>query len=768
MVTFATPIDCRKPPADPVMHNVENPGAAFMDELRSYGFHDRGRPLPGLPIMGEFVRISSPDDKPGRKAGWYIFNEIPDDYRPGAFIGIGVFGNWKGYPERVVWSSKRRESMSPIEVARLEAQIVEAKRLRDEALALQRAEAATKAKASWAEAIPALPEYPYLAAKGIQPHGARVADGKLMIPVMNGDDLVSLQYIDATGEKKFLFHGRTKGCFHVIGAEESDIVRVAEGFATGATLHELTGDMVYVCFNTGNIMDVVGKAKDRHPEAIIIICGDDDHGTVGNPGRAKANAAGDVHRCAVVYPEFGKKAKDKDTDFNDMVRLYGADAVKELLQAKPQVYERDLTYAAMPENLLNPPGILGDIASYYNATARAPQPGFAVQTALAVASVVLGRHFRTSEENFTSLYFLNVAKSGTGKEHAKTVAEKILRTAELDRLINGGGYTSAGAVFSTLLWHPRHITIIDEFGRYLGAAQGNKNTNLQEANTQLMEAIGRCQGVMKPVAYSTMTLSKEKQDEFSNRKIVNPAISMICMTTPVALFKNLTSDNIADGFLGRFIISHSDAPRMVHTNKGMIDVPHRIVDWIEKINERSGQNIGTTDIAGEAPTIVTIPFTGEALAVLSDLDEYRVKMCDHLEQCGMEALPARLHEMGMKMSLIVGLADDPNLSAISEAHAKWACDYVRDCLDRIVAVFRTHISSSVHEGDKKEILESLRDAGTNGVTWGEMQGRPPFSKHKRKDLTEILDALADGGLILDTRVQSGTRGRPREAFVALA
>ena len=767
MVSLLRPHDTSQPPAA-YLPGDDTPRADFIDELRAYGFTKRGQALVGSPEIGRIVRLDGPDDKRGDESGWYIYNEFPDDHRQGAFIGIGVFGSWKGNPDKVVWSSRRQETMTPAETRHLQDQIEAARIARDAEIEERYQGAAERAREIWDASSPVPAAHPYLVEKGIEAHGTRVHMGEITVPACDKTgEIVSLQFININGKKKFMFEGRSKGCFYRIGDTVGETVYVGEGFATVATVCEITGETGYVAFNAGNLMEVASHAKDAHPDSQIVVLGDDDQWTTGNPGREKANAAGSVLRVRVAFPEFSDTST-KPTDFNDMAKIDGREAVKGLLATRPQVYEQDRTKSALPEHLLNPPGILGDIAAYHNATSRAPQPGFAVQTALAVASVVLGRHFQTSEENFTSLYFLNVAKSGTGKEHAKTVTEKILRATNLDRFINGGGYTSAGAVFSTLLHSPKHITIIDEFGRYLEAAKGTKNTQLLEANTQLMEAIGRCHGVMQPVAYSTMTLSKEKQENLTGRKIVNPAITVIGMTTPVALFKNLTSDNIADGFLGRFIISCSDAPRAVHKNTGMIDVPRRIVDWIEQVVERSGQNVGVTNIASDPPNIITIPFTGEALAVMDELDEHRVKMCDALEQYGMEALPGRLREMGMKMSLIVALADNPNVSAISTAHARWASDYVRHCLDVTIGVFKKHISSSVHEGDKKEILQALREAGANGVTWGEMQKRPPYSKHKRKDMTEILGALTEGDLVAYTRIQSGKPGRPREAYVALA
>ena len=95
-------------------YDNENPRAAFMDEVKDYGFTDTStRTLPPTPErIGDIVRCTAPDDKKGKKSGWYIYNEFEDGYRPGAFVGVGVFGSWRGNPEKVVWSSKRREAMS--------------------------------------------------------------------------------------------------------------------------------------------------------------------------------------------------------------------------------------------------------------------------------------------------------------------------------------------------------------------------------------------------------------------------------------------------------------------------------------------------------------------------------------------------------------------------------------------------------------------------------------------------------------------------------
>ena len=97
-------------------------------------------------------------------------------------------------------------------------------------------------------------------------------------------------------------------------------------------------------------------------------------------------------------------------------------------------------------------------------------------------------------------------------------------------------------MFSALLDRPKHLSVIDEFGRYLEAGRdlGKGNTHQREANTKLMESIGRAHSVMRPPTYSTMTLKKKDADEMKARYVHNPAITLLTMTTPDTLFRTWT------------------------------------------------------------------------------------------------------------------------------------------------------------------------------------------------------------------------------------
>jgi len=175
--------------------------------------------------------------------------------------------------------------------------------------------------------------HPYLQSKGVKAHGLRIENSLLLIPMFNTDgEIASLQTVSSTGAKFFVKGGRAKGCFMPIGTPE-DILILCEGYATGASIYEATGEPVAVCFNSGNLVDVAKELSAKYPSAKIIIAGDDDHKLEKNIGRVKAIEAAKHIGGATVFPVFDI-AYDKDcNDFNDLHMLCG------LSEVKKQIYK---------------------------------------------------------------------------------------------------------------------------------------------------------------------------------------------------------------------------------------------------------------------------------------------------------------------------------------------------------------------------------------------------------------------------------------------
>ncbi len=113
-----------------------------------------------------------------------------------------------------------------------------------------------------------------------------------------------------------------------IGGDPENTLLVVEGFATGASLHEITGLPVVVAFNSGNLPPVAVVMKEKYPDTRLVICADNDQKTDCNPGLAAANKAAKAAGGVVAFPEFDDPEL---SDFNDLARHSGASAVQTII-----------------------------------------------------------------------------------------------------------------------------------------------------------------------------------------------------------------------------------------------------------------------------------------------------------------------------------------------------------------------------------------------------------------------------------------------------
>lgn len=294
--------------------------AEFANELQAAGLTLKGTSV----ADGEIHRIADASARhKNNDSGWYVLTEAAE----GLFYGS--YGSWRR-GETASWSSKDR--------ARWTASDREAIKVAEENRTRKQEEefrcAAEKARSIIASAEPAKVAYPYLATKRIGANGILQLEGRLIVPVMQPDGTVSsLQWIDASGDKWFLEGGKVRGGSFQIGQVRNKIL-VCEGFATGASIHEASGEAVVVAFNAGNLKSVVEGIRERYALPILI-CGDNDQWTEGNPGDTKAREASQaVANASYILPKFSS-LNGNPTDFNDLATREGSEAVRAQCSVTP-------------------------------------------------------------------------------------------------------------------------------------------------------------------------------------------------------------------------------------------------------------------------------------------------------------------------------------------------------------------------------------------------------------------------------------------------
>lgn len=333
-----------------------------LQQLRSIGLQ-----VDSLRVDGEIHRCRGTKGK--ERSGWYKLYEFRLDN--GESLVTGSFGEWFGAEKNAQKIELDKEGF----VFTAEQQAAMRKRAaednkRIEAEQKKRAErCAQAAEHVWGKKTAVFGESDYLKRKGIGAYGVRFTEkSSLVIPItdikgkIHGlqiilDSQTNKERISKLGrDKEFYPSGMAKkGHFHLIGSP-INLLLVAEGYATAATLHEATGFPVAVAFDANNIDPVIAEFR-RHYQGIhIIICADNDSLSTcaeckthldlatnptfchqcgkphkkKNTGIERANLAAMAHNCAVVHPVFAdeparffsyQQNKGKLTDFNDLMQV---------------------------------------------------------------------------------------------------------------------------------------------------------------------------------------------------------------------------------------------------------------------------------------------------------------------------------------------------------------------------------------------------------------------------------------------------------------
>lgn len=258
-------------------------------------------------------RIHRFRSKSGKRSedGWYIAFK---DSRP-----AGHFGCWASGVD-IKWQAEGGEKMTAAEEIEHAKRMAEMHALREEERARQHAMAAEIVEGIWSGLADALPSHPYLERKGVQPHGAKVTgDGRLVVPLWSKEgELASLQYIEGDGRKRYQGLGETDAKFWIVGTPGAGAMYLAEGFATAATIHEVTGQPCGVAYSASNLVPVAGILRELYPDSELVIVADNDKGGVG---LRYAEQAAAKHGARFVMPPVLGDANDYVQAGQDLAAL---------------------------------------------------------------------------------------------------------------------------------------------------------------------------------------------------------------------------------------------------------------------------------------------------------------------------------------------------------------------------------------------------------------------------------------------------------------
>jgi len=708
-----------------------------------------------LEADGNLHRFSSNGER-GDDSGFYVLHV---DGLPAGMFGCwrsGIKQAWHAESGRTFTAEERHAHRERIEAMCRQRQAADAERQR---------RTVDWAKRIWQDSPPAH-SHSYLARKAVKSYGLRVSGDGLLVPMTTDGGIVNVQRIAPDGEKKFLPGGRVKGCYYAIGKPDS-LLCIAEGYATGASVHEATGAAVAVAFAAGNLRPVAEEFRAKFPALRIVICGDNDKSGTGQ--RAALEAARTISASVAIPSTEGQ-------DWNEVHQAEGLAAVRAGIEAAtvpdPDAHngEADARIgvdatendeprtdapgdpAPWPESLAKEAyhGIIGEIVDLIEPQTEADPAAILLQTLVAFgATVGRGPHVRVEgDQHHAALYAVIVGESSKARKGTSwgRVRQILSGSTDWPRVVEG---LSSG---EGLKYHVRDPREEDQFDK----KQHTTETVLVDSGVtdkRLLVVESEFAQALRQTARSGNTLSATVRSGWDTGCLMtltknDPIVATgahICIIGHITipeLRAELTQTDTANGFANRFLFGLVRRSKLLPFGGDPID-PDAVADLGKRINRA----------IEHARTLHAVSMTEAARTIweriYAELSQPRPGL--------LGAVTARSEAQTLRIALIYALAD---CSAVIDAPHLLAALAVIEYAEASAAyIFGDSLGDPVAD----ELLAALRRAGDAGLTRTAI--RDLLGRHQRAErINAALDLLASRGLTRKTDEQTG--GRPSEVWRA--
>lgn len=191
------------------------------------------------------------------------------------------------------------------------------------------------------------------------------------------------------------------------------------------------------------------------------------------------------------------------------------------------------------------PGVLGQLIDWITDTSRRPNRILALGAAVTIIGTLIGRRVATPTQASTHLYFITLARSGAGKDHALNAIPKIMNAVDASQHVGPGSFMSASALSNHIAEHPLSVSPMDEFGAFLKKINHRRGSSHEQGIKKILRTVWG-----KNFEPFITDRSAAKQSVM----VQAPCFSIYGASTPDEFYSGLEGFDIKDGFLNRFLV----------------------------------------------------------------------------------------------------------------------------------------------------------------------------------------------------------------------
>ena len=396
----------------------------------------------------------------------------------------------------------------------------------------------------------------------------------------------------------------------------------------------------------------------------------------------------------------------------------------------------------IPESYFQVPGFVSELMNFTLRTAYYPNKALAFAGAMAMLAHLTGRRYKDQRGGRFNLYLLALAKSGTGKEHPRTVN---IDLATVTGIVSefGDTFASGEGLEDSLLISPSMIYQVDEVD-YLFNTVKVKDVRAEQINSMLLKLYSESKTthIMRKKAI-------QRGQPSPGSVIVQPHLTVFGTATPKFFYQSLTERTMENGLLARCIILEA-GERGEAGDPHEEDFPEPILETIKSMIRMAREN----NLYGEYPHPLVIQELPEATQRLKEVfaladEEYRKASAS--DDDAANALWARAGEKVAKLAALHAISRSPLDPIVDIIAVDWAWKLVLHMTKRMLFMASIFVSETDFDSQSKRIIRRVK-AKNGRISHGKLLRDAHLDKDTFK---KIIETLCESGVL---KKEYGSKG----------
>ena len=396
---------------------------------------------------------------------------------------------------------------------------------------------------------------------------------------------------------------------------------------------------------------------------------------------------------ALLEAGFGKTAEQPMADISGILAAGTKEEKVEHLFPDPGPF---------PDELFNVPGFISEYMRLSEESAYYPNKILSLGGGLAFLSLMIGRIYKNARGTHPNIYWISLADSGSGKEHARQVNKFLAFKAGMTFLV-GDNFASGEGLEDAMYVTKKKLFMLDEMDTLFNSMKQKdaRSENIMQRLLSFYSSVS--------TFYAMRARVKKDNDTFGG-VIINPYLVLYGTALPKYFYGSLEERVLENGLIPRMLIADA-GKRGRYGNPHDMFLTQDMAEMLKVLKNKAEEGGNLTD---ENPNIRVIPETDAAVAEQDRCRAYCDEQSDFFiskNEHAAHVLWNRANEKINKLAMIYAVSRNVYDPIINKEAVEWARDLVLYLTRKMLFMADSYSYVDQFDQDCKKVLNVIRENG---------------------------------------------------------